>query len=118
LLSIVSVFVSLYIRLGIAFSSNWYYHLVVTTISLKLPKPLLEELEAEAGRRGVSKSALIRESVEKALRNKRVKKQPSCLDLVGDLVGKFRGSTDLSSNPDYLEQAIVADYRRDRKHHR
>ena len=90
----------------------------MTTISLKLPEPLLQEVEAEARRRGLSKSALVRESLEISLRRQRAKKRVSCLDLIGDLVGKFKGPPDLSTNPKYLEEAVLADYDRDRKHRR
>ena len=103
---------------GIANLGNEYYLLVVTTISLKLPDPLLLEVEAEAKRRGLSKSALVRESLESTLRRQRGKKRVSCLDLVGDLVGKFKGPPDLSTNSKYLDDATQADYSRDRKHTR
>jgi Arc/MetJ-type ribon-helix-helix transcriptional regulator len=91
---------------------------VMTTISLKVPKPLLQEVEAEARRRGVSKSCLIRESLENLLRRKRAKKRVTCLELVADLVGKFKGPPDLSTNPKYLAAAIHADYNRERKNNR
>ena len=90
----------------------------MTTISLKVPEPLLQEVEAEARRRGVSKSTLIRESLESSLRRKRAKKRVTCLELVADLVGKFKGPPDLSTNPKYLEEAVMAEHHRERKHHR
>jgi hypothetical protein len=34
------------------------------------------------------------------------KVRPSCLDLVGDLAGTFEGPADLSTNPDYLDDAL------------
>ena len=92
--------------------------MAVTTISLKVPEPLLQEVEAEARRRGVSKSTLIRESLENSLRRKRAKRRVTCLELVADLVGKFKGPADLSTNPKYLEAAIQADSSREGNHHR
>jgi len=87
----------------------------MTTISLKLPAPLLRQLEHEAAARGVSKSAIIRDSLERALaRGGKGKKTVSCLDLVGDLVGHFQGPPDLSTNKNYLKLAALADYERQR----
>jgi hypothetical protein len=94
------------------------YHSTVTTISLKVPERLRQSLKAEAERRGLSQSALIRESLEGALRRERAKKHPSCLDLIRDLAGGFKGPPDLSTNPKPLEEAILSDHRRERKHPR
>ena len=87
----------------------------MTTVSLKLPGPLLRDVEVEARRRGLSKSALIRDSLESTLRRKRAKKRVTCLDLIGDLAGSQPGSPDASTNPCYLEETLLADYRRGRK---
>jgi hypothetical protein len=83
----------------------------MTTVSLKLPEALLREIEQEAATRGVPKSAVIRDSLERTLRKGRGKKKVSCLDLVRDLVGRFDGPRDASTNPRYLEEAILADHR-------
>jgi len=72
------------------------------TISLKLPDPLLRDVEAEARRRGLSKSALIRDTLAATMRRKHEKKPITCLDLMGDLVGSFHGPPDLSTNRRYL----------------
>jgi Arc/MetJ-type ribon-helix-helix transcriptional regulator len=90
----------------------------MNTISLKLPEPLIREVETEARRRGVSKSELIRSTLESSLRRKRGKKRVSCLDLMGDLVGSQPGPADASTNPRYLEEAIEEDYNRGRKNSR
>ena len=90
----------------------------MTTISLKLPEPLLQDVEAEARRRHLSKSALIREYLEATLRHKNAKKRITCLDLVGDLVGNFKGPSDLSTDRTYLEEAMLASYARGRKRSR
>jgi hypothetical protein len=79
----------------------------MTTISLKLPEPLLRDLEEEASRRGVTKSAVIRRSLEGTLRRKPVQKKPSCLEMMGGLVGSFKGPRDLSVNRSHLVKAIT-----------
>ena len=79
----------------------------MTTISLKLPEALLHEIEHEAEARRVGKSAVIRDFIERGLRRgKKSKSSVSCLDLMGNAVGSFRGPTDLSTNRRYLAQAI------------
>ena len=79
----------------------------MTTISLKLPLALLCEVEQEAQARRVGKSAIIRDCIERALRNsRRPKPSATCLDLMGTWVGSFRGPRDLSSNRRHLTEAI------------
>jgi Arc/MetJ-type ribon-helix-helix transcriptional regulator len=91
----------------------------MTTISLKLPESLIREIEREVATRGVSKSAVIRDSLDRTLRKGRKAKQElSCLDLMGDLVGHFAGPADLSTNKKYLTEAITADYERQQGKHR
>jgi len=66
----------------------------MATVSLKLPESLLREIEQEAATRGVPKSAVIRDSLERMLRKgRKAKKRLSCLDLMGDLVGPLRRTT-------------------------
>ena len=70
------------------------------TISLKLPEDLLADLEREAKARRVSKSVLIRESLEKALRHRSRQGNTSCYDLSRDLAGTLKGlRRDLATNP-------------------
>jgi len=91
----------------------------MTTVSLKLPEALLREIEQEAATRGVPKSAVIRDSLERTLRKgRKVKKKVSCLDLVRDLAGHFDGPPDLSTNRRYLKEAILADYERQQSKNR
>ena len=74
------------------------------TISLKLPDDLLAELETEAKARRVTKSAVVRESLTKALRKKSASGEVSCFDLASDLAGKLKGlPEDLAENPEYME---------------
>lgn len=81
----------------------------MTTISLKLPEALLREIALEAETRRVGKSAVIRDCLERTLRRGKKTKHPvTCLDLMGDWVGSFRGPRDLSSNRRYLAETIAA----------
>ena len=74
------------------------------TISLKLPDDLLAELEREAKARRVTKSVLVRESLETALRQQPRRRAASCYDLARDLAGSFKGlPCDLADNPKYME---------------
>ena len=72
------------------------------TLSLKLPSALDAQIAATAKRRGVSKSALVREALECFLANGRVVKRKSALDLLGDLCGCIEGPGDLSTNPEHM----------------
>ena len=87
-------------------------------MTLKLPDALRHGVDEEARRRGVPKSVLVRECVEAMLRRQQKRKQPSCLDLVADLVGSQPGPRDASVNRRYLEQTLLADHGRARKHSR
>lgn len=88
----------------------------MTTISLKLPERLLREIEQEAATRGVPKSVVIRDSLERTLRKgRKANKKVSCLDLMGDWVGHVHGPADASTNPRYLQEAILADHHRGKK---
>ena len=80
----------------------------MTTISLKLPEAVLREIAHEAETRRVGKSAVIRDCIERALRRgKKSKSSVTCLDLMGDAVGSFRGPRDHSSNRCHLTDAIA-----------
>jgi hypothetical protein len=73
------------------------------TISMRLPDDLVADLEREAKARRVTKTSVIRESLETTLRTKSGK-PVSCYDLVKDLIGKPTGSPkDLATNPKYME---------------
>jgi predicted transcriptional regulator len=73
-------------------------------ISLKLPDNLLEELEREARTRRVTKSVLVRESLEAALRGRPRRRAGSCYDLARDLAGAVKGlPRDLAHNPKYMD---------------
>ena len=73
------------------------------TISLKLPDDLLAELEREAKARPVTKSAVVRKSLETALRERPRRRAASCYDLARDLAGSLSGlPRDLAHNPKYM----------------
>ena len=74
------------------------------TISLKLPDDLLAELETQAKARRVTKSSLVRESLELALRRRSSPGFASCYDLARDLAGVLKGlPKDLAENPKFMD---------------
>jgi hypothetical protein len=76
----------------------------VRTISVKLPDELLTHLSEEARKRRVTKSALVRESLEKALYRQPPAGTISCYDLARDLAGTLKGlPEDLADDPKYLQ---------------
>ena len=74
----------------------------MTPISLKMPRRLALEVSEAARRRGVSRSALIREVIEAFLLAERAGQTVSALSQAADLAGAFPGPEDLSANPDYM----------------
>ena len=74
----------------------------MTPISLKMPRRLALEVSEAARRRGVSRSALIREVLESFLRAEREDESTSALSMAADLAGTFAGPADLSVNPGYM----------------
>ena len=85
------------------------------TVTVKLPETLSRSLDHEARRRGVPKSAVIRESLEHTLAESAAQGEgPFCLDLVADLVGIFDGPADSSTNKEYLFEALEKDHHRGR----
>ena len=73
-------------------------------IEAGLPDAWLRRLESEARLRRVTKSHLVRTSVEKALGEGKEGAKVSCYDLARDLAGKVKGlPRDLAINPAYLK---------------
>ena len=69
----------------------------MTTISLKISEALERRLAQIAKAQGKSRSAVVREAVEKYAAQK--SPQPgSCLDIASDLLGSGVGPADLSTN--------------------
>jgi len=64
------------------------------TLTVRLPEPLVANIEAESRGRKLSKSDVVRERLERAPRRRR---RSASLDSIADLVGSVRGlPTDLS----------------------
>jgi predicted DNA-binding protein len=90
--------------LGIARENGAYYAGIMRTISVKLPDELLAQLDREARARRVTKSCLVRESLEKALHEQPPAGAVSCYDLARDLAGTVKGlPKDLAGNPKYMD---------------
>jgi hypothetical protein len=71
------------------------------TITVRLPKVLADEIETESHRRGVSKSDIVRERLERAQESIEL---PPHLEAIADLIGCVNGlPEDLSARKkDYL----------------
>jgi predicted transcriptional regulator len=89
---------------GIARRYGAYYSGIMRTISLKLPDELLSQLARTAKERRVTRSWLVRESLEKALHEQQSAGEASCYDLARDLAGAVKGlPKDLAHNPKYMQ---------------
>jgi predicted transcriptional regulator len=76
----------------------------MTTISLKLPEDLHAQLEHEAKAKRVTKSQVVRESLEKALNRGAEAAGGSCYDMARDLAGAAKGlPKDIATNPKHME---------------
>ena len=75
----------------------------MTTVSLKVPDPLAVAITETARRKGISKSALIREALTEYLGRLETNQPESALSRVADLEGILCGPADLSVNKDHLE---------------
>lgn len=75
------------------------------TLTVKLPDDLGVRLEKRARRRGVSKSAIVRESIERELeRGAQGEEEPSAYDLMKEGIGCIdSGVSDLATNPRHME---------------
>ncbi len=74
------------------------------SVSLKLPSALAAKLTATAKRRRTTKSAVVRDALDKYLNGKPpAKATKSVLELAGDLIGRLEGPGDLSYNPKYMQ---------------
>lgn len=87
------------------------------TISVKLPPAVRRKLAAEASRRNVAQSVIVRESIERALADSRKSEEPgSCAEIAGDLIGVIRsGRNDSATNKGLLEKAMMESVRRGSK---
>jgi Arc/MetJ-type ribon-helix-helix transcriptional regulator len=65
------------------------------TLTVRLPEPLVADIEAESRERKISKSDVVRERLERARRQRR---RSASFDAIADLVGSVNGlPTDLSA---------------------
>jgi hypothetical protein len=70
--------------------------MTMRTITVRLPDPLMADIEAEARRRKISKSGVVRERLQ---RTRSVWSSAVQLDDIADLIGSVDGlPTDLSSH--------------------
>jgi hypothetical protein len=75
----------------------------MVTVTVKLSSDLAAKVAAEARRKRVSKSAIIRDSLEGRFRGKRKNARPTVGELTGHLIGKAEGGpTDLSTNKKHM----------------
>jgi hypothetical protein len=89
---------------GIAFCNIPHYHHLMVTVTVKLPPALAAQVAAEARHKRVSKSAIIRESLEKRFSNGNGRRHPTVGDLTRHLMGKLKGGPhDLSTNKKHME---------------
>jgi len=72
------------------------------TLTVRLPEPLVADIEAESRGRRISKSDVVRERLERAPRQRR---RTASLNAIADLIGSVDGlPTDLSTRTkDYLQ---------------
>jgi hypothetical protein len=90
--------------------SSWY------GIDFRKAAARAGKVAAEARRRNVFRSTIVRESLERALGGPSSRAETSRADLAGNLVGAFRsGRRDLSTNKKLLDDAIASNGRRGRK---
>jgi hypothetical protein len=74
------------------------YHPDMELISVKLPPALRAKVAAEARRRNISQSTIVRESLERSLSGSTIRSEATRLDLVGNLArGSRRGWSCLNS---------------------
>ncbi|MGH6950643.1 MAG: CopG family ribbon-helix-helix protein [Vitreimonas sp.] len=74
----------------------------MVTLTVKIPEALAAKLEALVRRRGQRRSEIVREAIERAVREPE-QVEGSVFDLVSDLKGAAGiGPKDLATNPKYL----------------
>jgi Arc/MetJ-type ribon-helix-helix transcriptional regulator len=73
-------------------------------LSVKVPEALDRRITAAVKRRGMQKSSVVREALERFLDETHEVRRGSFLDLAGDLIGCVKNApADLSSNPIHLD---------------
>ncbi|GIK50572.1 MAG: ribbon-helix-helix protein, CopG family [Hyphomonadaceae bacterium] len=85
----------------------------MVTLTIKLPEALAAKLEALVRRRGQRRSEIVREAIERAVKEAPDSERPSVYDLLQDLKGVGEGPKDLATNPKHMRG-----FGRDRTHPR
>ena len=85
------------------------------TLTVRLPEPLVADIEAESRERNIAKSDVVRERLE---RKPRKRGRRGSLHTIADLIGSVDGlPTDLAGNKkEYLRQIIGARAKRVARH--
>ena len=79
--------------------------LSMKTLTVRLPEPLLADIEAESRGRRISKSDVVRERLQLATGPER--RQPAALDAIADLIGSVDGlPADLSARKKHYLRSI------------
>ena len=74
------------------------------TLSLKISEKLDRQLSSEVARRHVQKSVLVREALELHLSGiAAAGRQATFLERAGDVIGRYSGAGDVSTNPKYMK---------------
>ncbi len=73
----------------------------MTTISLKIPDMVNQKISQVAEKRGINKSQLIRQALERMLESKD-SISSSCLEAASGLAGSLNGPIDLSSDKKHM----------------
>src|SRR5713226_1802985 len=84
--------------------SDMYYTEAMKTLTVRLPEPLVADIEAESRGRKISKSDVVRERLERARRKRR---RTTSLNAIADLIGSVDGlPADLAARKkEYLQRA-------------
>lgn len=72
------------------------------TLTLKIPDIIKEKLKTYSKRKGMSRSEIVREALLEYFDKDEFEKQGTFYDLAKDLAGCVKGSSDLSTNKEYL----------------
>jgi len=72
------------------------------TLTLKIPAVIKEKLKTYSRRKGLSRSEIVRNALLEYFDRDELEKQGTFYDLAKDLVGSVKGSSDLSTNKEYL----------------
>ncbi len=74
----------------------------MNTLTLKIPDVIKEKLKTYSRRKGLSKSEIVRNALLDYFERDDLEKQGTFYDLAKDLAGSVKGSSDLSTNKEYL----------------